>query len=165
MKKISFMFNSQNLRSKFLIYILLFISQIGIWSYLFYPDKMRYHLPLNVIVGSVITLITVVVTYISNIEKIESIVLFLVLILNATLLLIGDFSYFYWNIGLNHNWSIPLSHLDAIYVAVGVLTTAGANGINAISEPAKSYLLLQNIIDFSLFTTLFGLTIRRFSRK
>lgn len=43
--------------------------------------------------------------------------------------LLYTFSVLYWGYGSASNFSIPLSHLDAIYFAIGTLTTAGTGNI------------------------------------
>jgi hypothetical protein len=79
------------------------------------------------------------------------------------LLLIVDFSYFYWSHGTAQNFSEPLSHLDAIYFAVGTLTTAGTGGITATSSSARGLQLLEMVLGLALIAFALAVVINRFA--
>lgn len=64
--------------------------------------------------------------------------------------LIAIFSILYWNYGSIPNFSSNLSHLDAIYFAVGTLTTAGTGSISAESEIARGIQTIQMVLDLAL---------------
>jgi hypothetical protein len=63
------------------------------------------------------------------------------------LYLIWTFSFTYYLLGSPHYWSKELSHVDAIYVAVGTLTTAGSAGISASDDLTRGILIGQMVID------------------
>jgi bacteriorhodopsin len=52
--------------------------------------------------------------------------------------------------GTTSNFSVQLSHLDAIYFSVGTLTTAGTGNIVATSEIARGIQTIQMILDLIL---------------
>lgn len=59
-------------------------------------------------------------------------------------------SLYYFLIGMAGNFNVPLSHVDAVFVALGTLSTAGTGGITAHSEVARGLLTVQMFVDFSL---------------
>ena len=61
--------------------------------------------------------------------------------------LLRGFSYLYWNFGSAKDFDIPLTHLDALYVALGTLSTAGTGNITAMSEAARRIQLSQMFVD------------------
>lgn len=73
---------------------------------------------------------------------------------HAVVLLVGWFSTIYYCYGAEQNWSIRLTHWDAIMVTIGTLTTAGTSGIDAISETARRLMALQMVLDTVLVTVM-----------
>lgn len=73
------------------------------------------------------------------------------------------FSYMYWSYGTTKGFSAPLSHLDAIYFALGTLTTAGTGNISAISETTRRLQALQMGLDLVLFGFVIALILARYS--
>jgi len=67
------------------------------------------------------------------------------------------FAIAYYGIGTRSNWNMRLSHLDAVLVSVGTLTTAGTGGITPKSELARGLLVSQMVADFVVVTLLIGL--------
>jgi hypothetical protein len=63
------------------------------------------------------------------------------------LYLIWTFSFTYYLLGSPHHWSKELSHVDAIYVTVGTLTTAGSAGISASDDLTRGILIGQMVLD------------------
>jgi Ion channel len=59
-------------------------------------------------------------------------------------------SRMYYALGDSSNFSHALSHLDAVLLAVGTLTTAGTADIVATSERARALVLCQQVVDFAL---------------
>ena len=78
-------------------------------------------------------------------------------------LLTQFFAYIYWSYGTIVNFNMPLSHLDALYFALGTLTTAGTGSVVAISETARRLQLLQMILDSGLILISVGLFVARFA--
>lgn len=78
-------------------------------------------------------------------------------------LLIGDFSLTYWNYGLKPSFSANLSHLDAVYFAIGTLSTAGTGSLTALSEAARGIQTAQMTLDLCLLLFGAGIAIARLS--
>ena len=57
-----------------------------------------------------------------------------------------------------------LSHFEALYVAVGTLTTAGS-GISPVGEEATIALTVQMILDLLIITFVAGLVVTRLSER
>jgi hypothetical protein len=77
-------------------------------------------------------------------------------------LLLEIFTFLYWSNGTSKNFSIPLSHLDALYFALGTLTT-GTGNISAISETSRRIQTAQMGIDFLLIGFIVALLVARYS--
>lgn len=87
----------------------------------------------------------------------------LLLIFGFLLAVTGNFSGIYFDIGTSQNWNVPLSHLDALFVTVGTLTTAGTGNIVAVSEEARGFMLIQMAIDFTVVAVVVSLLLTRMS--
>jgi hypothetical protein len=77
----------------------------------------------------------------------------------AMSLLVALFSTIYYTHGTTRNWSKPLSHIDAVYVTVGTLTTAGTSGVAAESRFAHGVLTSQMVLDLVVITGAFSILI------
>jgi hypothetical protein len=77
--------------------------------------------------------------------------------------LIVNFSYLYWSHGSASDFTMPLNHLDAIYVAVGTLSTSGTGNIAAVSETTRGFQTIQNILDIGLVLFAVSLFVARFA--
>jgi hypothetical protein len=77
-------------------------------------------------------------------------------------ILLEIFTQLYWSYGTSKNFSIPLSHLDALYFALGTLTT-GTGNISAISETSRRFQTAQMGIDFLLIGFIVALLVARYS--
>lgn len=66
--------------------------------------------------------------------------------------LLVNFTAMYWSLGgkAGHGFNERLTHLDALYYAVGTLTTAGTGSITALSTRARTYATVQMGLDFVL---------------
>jgi hydrogenase maturation factor len=69
---------------------------------------------------------------------------------NIFSILVATFSTLYWNYGSAANFSVSLTRLDAVYFAIGTLTTAGTGTIAAISQTARGIQTVQMILDLVL---------------
>ena len=78
-------------------------------------------------------------------------------------LLVGDFSSIYYSYGTDHNWSIPLTHLDAVFISFGTLTTVGTGDIQPKSELARGLLTAQMGVDLIAVTLLTAFVLHRFT--
>jgi hypothetical protein len=81
--------------------------------------------------------------------------------LSMLLLLIFDAAIVYYSIGARGNWNMKLSHVDAMLVSVGTLTTAGTGGISPRSELARGLMLGQMVADFVVVTVAVGFVLQR----
>jgi hypothetical protein len=77
-------------------------------------------------------------------------------------MLLEIFSLIYWSNGTSRNFSIPLSHLDAFYFALGTLTT-GTGNISAISETSRRIQTTQMVIDLVFIGFIVALVMARYS--
>jgi hypothetical protein len=84
---------------------------------------------------------------------------------NLLLLLLSYFSVLYYHYGTARNWSASLSHWDAVYVALGTLTTAGTGNIYAKSEFARRVLSMQMLVDVVVITLLAGVVVYRLTER
>ena len=85
------------------------------------------------------------------------------LFINAFLVLTGSFSFLYWSYGSLVNFSTSLTRLDAVYFALGTLTTAGTGNISATSEASRFIQSLQMFLDLGLMVLAVSLVIARFT--
>jgi hypothetical protein len=77
------------------------------------------------------------------------------------LYLIWIFSFTYYLLGSQQHWNRALSHVDAIYVAVGTLTTAGSAGISASGDLTRSVLIGQMVLGLLGVTVSLALVLHR----
>jgi Ion channel len=75
--------------------------------------------------------------------------------------IVTAFSVFYWQLGYPPNFNIELSILDAVYFAVGTLSTAGTGNIVATSEAVRAIQTVQMIVDFGLILLVAGIFVAR----
>jgi len=77
------------------------------------------------------------------------------------LYLISIFSFTYYLLGSPQHWNVALSHVDAVYVAAGTLTTAGTTGISARGDLTRGILIGQMALDLLVVTVLLALVLYR----
>jgi hypothetical protein len=82
-----------------------------------------------------------------------------------TLFVVFAFAMEYYTLGTKAHWSKALTHVDALYVAVGTLTTAGTGNINAEGDKARLLLTGQMLADILVVTVLGAIVVHRFTRK
>jgi hypothetical protein len=83
---------------------------------------------------------------------------------SAVLIVIGTFSYFYWEHGTAKEFHITLTHFDAFYFAIGTLST-GTGNISAISTTSRVLQSLQMITDFILIVFVAAAIFARISTR
>jgi len=66
--------------------------------------------------------------------------------------LVYTFATLYYEWGLRINWGRSLSHVDALFIALGTLTTAGTGELHASSELARCLVLIRMVVDILMFT-------------
>jgi hypothetical protein len=74
---------------------------------------------------------------------------------------IADYSFFYYTCGAEQNWSIRLTHLDALFITFGTLTTAGTGDIHPRTELARGLMMSQMIVDILTVTVMATLLLAR----
>jgi hypothetical protein len=77
--------------------------------------------------------------------------------------LLANFSWFYWLYGGVGNFTKPLTHLDAVYFAVGTLSTAGTGSLSATSETARGIQMAQMLLDLGLTLLVLGVVVARYA--
>ena len=77
----------------------------------------------------------------------------------ALSVMVGIFASTYWDAGSTRNWGVPLSRLDALYVALGTLTTAGTGQIAPRTETARGLVTAQLIVEVVLVPILLGVVV------
>jgi hypothetical protein len=76
--------------------------------------------------------------------------------------LLGLFSGLYWSIGTHDNFSHALTKLDAIYFAVGTLSTAGTGNISATSQQARLIQTTEMLLSMVVVLFVLGVAVARF---
>jgi len=76
------------------------------------------------------------------------------IVIFATLMILQGFTITYYSIGTAANFSQPLTRLDALYVALGNLSTAGTGNLYPISEGARAWVVGQYCADITLLVGL-----------
>jgi cytochrome c biogenesis factor len=86
-------------------------------------------------------------------------------LVTAALLLIVVFAWAYWSYGATSNFTVKLSHLDAIYFAVGTLSTAGTGNIAAKTDVSRGLQTAEMIAGMVLILFAVSVFIARFVRR
>jgi hypothetical protein len=77
--------------------------------------------------------------------------------------LVGGFAAAYWDRGSTENFNVPLTHLDALYFAVGTFTTAGTGNIAAISDSARGVQTLQMTLGLGVVVFAASVVVTRYT--
>jgi Ion channel len=77
------------------------------------------------------------------------------------IVLICSFSLLYYKAGAEGHWSQRLTHLDALLLTIGTLTTAGTGDLQAHSEIARGLLLAQMSVDLVVVTGMITIFLAR----
>jgi hypothetical protein len=75
---------------------------------------------------------------------------------------VGSFAYLYYDEGTGRAFSQDLSRLDAVYFAVGTVSTAGTGNINALSEGARATQLAEMLLAMVLVIVAGGFVLVRY---
>jgi hypothetical protein len=143
--------------------VILSATQVGVWVAFLLSSRRG---PLSV-VAVVVTLVAIgfasfrVVA--SALHPTRSLLVVLYLAMHALSVLVADFAFIYWRSGTRANWGMPLSHLDALFLTIGTLTTAGTGAPH--TEWARGMLTLQMAVDVVCVTLITGLVISRVSSR
>jgi Ca2+/Na+ antiporter len=71
------------------------------------------------------------------------------------------FASLYWYNGEPPNFNQPLTHLDAIYFALGTLSTAGTGSLNATTEVTRAIQSVQMVVDLVLVLVAITMAVAR----
>jgi hypothetical protein len=72
------------------------------------------------------------------------------------------FTVDYYDVGTKHNFSQPLTHLDAVYFPLGTVSTAGTGNGVATSERARALQSVQMGIDLLVFVVVLTALLTRY---
>jgi hypothetical protein len=147
------------------LYLVLPVCQVAVWG--IFLDNQKNDLPFGPVLISVMILVAAGQTIyfairIARGTKAFTWVMGFVL-LNAFLVLLIGFAGFYWRFGTTVNFNVTLSRLDALYFALGTLTTAGTGSITPISQLARGLVSIQMILDLMLVAVATTIVIARLS--
>jgi Ion channel len=139
------------------------LAQGALWFNLFVFSQGTFT-GLYVIIPSVITIIgiTYVLISVTRFGSMSEIALMLLLGFSS---LVGNFSILYWSYGTTGNFTEHLTRLDAIYFAVGTLSTAGTGNISAVSQLARGLQGLQMALDIGFTVFAVALAVAEISRR
>jgi Ion channel len=152
-------------RPGLILTVILALAQCCIWLIFFFVWAKRATPGVVLIVLFIaVSIVAVGALFLHN-KMAGDYVLRLVVIslINVLVFTVAIFSYLYWGYGTRANFNITLSHVDAIYFALGTLTTAGTGSIEATSETARTIQGAQMAIDIGLVLFAAGLIIGRAS--
>jgi hypothetical protein len=140
-------------------------GQVYIWWQYATVTPGHTRTPAEVIVPSVLEIVTALVIAGYVILTYRSLIWVMLATLNAIVLLLVDFATWYVSIGTAANWAPALTRFDGLAVALGTLTTAGAPGIVPHSELARRIVTVQLVVDIIAAIVLFGLFVGRISGR
>lgn len=133
---------------------------VGLWVWFFVGPRGR-HSPFLLALLFIAALIIVVPT-ILGIRSKAPIRIHVLNLFVAVAMFIGLFAGAYWSEGNAQNFSEPLSRLDAVYITVGTLTTAGTGTFTAQSEGARAMQLIEMLIGPALILVSIAAVVHRY---
>jgi hypothetical protein len=140
-------------------------AQIYVWLDFLTLTPGKTPAPTEIVVPAIAEIVTALLVAGWVIVRNRSLAWALVSTFNAVALLVGQFASWYVSYGNAENWSRPLTRLDGLGVALGTLTTAGAPGLTAHSETARSLITVQLVVDILAAIVLFGLFVGRLASR
>jgi len=90
---------------------------------------------------------------------------FVATVVCVLLIITAVFANLYWLIGTPTNFGGELSKIDAIYFALGTLTTAGTGTIAPTSDLARGLVSGQMVLDFVFIATAVTIAVTRWGEK
>lgn len=82
-------------------------------------------------------------------------------VIAGLLVFVLAFTQIYWRIGTSSDFTVPLSHLDALYFAVGTVSTAGTGNIYAMSQLARGTQTAEMLLGMVLILVLLAAVVGR----
>jgi Ion channel len=143
--------------------VAIILVQGALWFNFFYFSQGTFT-GLYVIIPSVITIIGITYVLISVIRSVSMPETALMLLFGFSSL-VGNFSILYWNYGSPVNFTEYLTRLDAVYFAVGTLTTAGTGNVSAVSQLARGLQALQMALDIGFIVFAVALAVTEISGR
>jgi len=138
------------------------VIQAAVWP-LFITATERGHISAWAILPIVLALAVNLVLIIFSVRP-SDLIGVIPIFVSAVLVVIGTFSYYYWEYGTTKEFHINLTHFDAFYFAIGTLST-GTGNISAISTTSRILQSVQMITDFILIVFIAGAIIARISSR
>jgi voltage-gated potassium channel len=148
----------------FFTFLLLPILQLFVWVNFF--SNRQYSIPFGAVgISIVIFVLCQLIYYAIRIARGTKDFTWVMgfALLNAFLVLLVAFAGFYWRFGTTANFNVTLSRLDALYFALGTLSTAGTGSITPISQLARGLVSIQMILDLMLVAVATTIVIARLS--
>ena len=140
----------------------LIVAQTFVWYYGFFREtKGSSNASLHV-TSLLLVIVAIAFVFIAARSRLHILAL-LTFIGNTFAVLLFTFASIYLSIGSKANFNMPLTHLDAVYFAVGTLSTAGTGNIAAISETARTTQAWQMVLGLALVLFAVGIAINRIS--
>jgi hypothetical protein len=156
---------TKRIRLRWVVAAYFSVGQLYVWWQYLTITPGHTRTPAEVIVPTVLEIITALVIAGYVILAYRSLIWVILATLNAIVLLIIDFATWYVSIGTTSNWEPRLTRFDGLAVALGTLTTAGAPGIVPRSELARHIVTTQLVVDIVAAIVLFGLFVGRISGR
>ena len=138
------------------------VIQLAVWPW-FFTATERGHISAWAIFSIVLALavnLAFIILFVRPSDLIGVIPIFV----SAILVVIGTFSYLYWEYGTTKEFHINLTHFDAFYFTIGTLST-GTGNISAISTTSRALQTVQMITDFILIVLVAGAIFGRIFSK
>jgi hypothetical protein len=142
--------------------IIVSVALVIMWiSYMLNDNRSGLPLPLIILwYFFLIAAVGLPIQSVMNKDSLSSIALTLIF---SVVYFLAFFSALYWSYGTSSNFNVPLTHFDALYFALGTLSTAGTGTINATSELARGLQAAQMTLDLALVVFALGLVVARFT--
>jgi Ion channel len=145
---------------------LIAVMQYYIWGFLFFMDTRPTAVAMGALAGTFALAVQATFTAASMARRRDSsnqLVLFAVGY--AFLLITGEFAALYWTFGTGGNFNVEPSRVDAIYFALGTLTTGGTGDIVPRSDLAKAFVCGQMILDLAYIAGTLTIAVTRWSES
>jgi hypothetical protein len=139
-----------------------FVIQVAVWPW-FITATERGHISVWAIPSIALALVVNLVLIIISVRP-SDLIGVIPIFVSAVLVVIGTFSYFYWEYGTAKEFHINLTHFDAFYFAIGTLGT-GTGNIAAVNTTSRVLQSVQMITDFILIVFIAAVIIGRVSSK
>jgi NhaP-type Na+/H+ or K+/H+ antiporter len=85
-----------------------------------------------------------------------------ILLLATLSIIVVSFATAYYSLR-GHSFNEPLTHIDALYMAVGTLSTAGSGSLGAISQAARGFQTIEMAVGMVAVVFTLSILVARFS--